>query len=268
MSDFQLARPPVAEAWIGFKFDPGQRKMPWNLKTAQEFFVHFKDTFKQLEAGGQQTFTIQPVTAGETAELKIESKLVVLRGRNEAGTRWLQLAEDTLVFHITEPGEAYPGFPQLLNETKEAFTKYVEHFEPQGLRQAAVHYVDIIEIPFAVDKEIRLDDYFVLLRDAPTETFGYTNYLETRMIFVRPEDPGPIEMTLQRIPAPPDPACLRLRMDWHKNCDEVGVLDWPSIEGRLQTARQVLFSCFKNSLTERTWQLFTETKEKTPCHSQ
>ena len=98
----------------------------------------------------------------------------VVRMYNESGTLIKQVGEDRIAYNLLRTAqEKYPGFGQLLDEALVYLQHYKSFFQPQGIRLATIHYVDVIEIPLGEEPTI-LTDHFAFIPDIPEDPFGLT----------------------------------------------------------------------------------------------
>lgn len=256
----KLKNPPVIQSWIGFQFSPGPAKPKWELKTADAFADLYKETLPECEAIIETKFQIQHVT-GKPQRPKItpEDSLDKLRARNADQTRWLQLADDHMVYNQMR-GDSYPGFESLRDEALLKLADYVDFFKPASLRAVELHYVDVIEIPAPADQRIQIQDYFKLRMEVP-EQFGLTWYFSTQALIRPPEgESGVLHVRFQALK--PTPEKFPFRLDWHYVCLNFPTWEREVVCRRLDQAHTCLVDYFRAAVTDKTWQLFEPSDEE------
>jgi len=182
----RFKKPPIVEAWIAFDFEPKADKVAWDMARAQEFTQQQKERFPKVEVMIRQEYKIEESKGSLPRVVSQERIPEVVRMRDEESTRVLQIADDRLAYNVLEGGPAYPGFETLLAETLEYLDRYRNFFEPAGIREATIHYVDIIVIPTA--GTIEIDHYFNVVRDLPVDPFGYVAGFTTALVTKCPFD--------------------------------------------------------------------------------
>lgn len=173
--------------------------------------------------------------------------------RDAEATRVLQIADDRLAYNVLEGGPAYPGFDKLLGESLDYLDTYRGFFEPAGIRQATIHYVDIIVIPVATTIEI--DEYFNVVRDLPEDPFGFVAGFTTAVVTKCPLDDEPLQISLAMIP-PAEQNTIRFRMEWEKRCGKVDFSGNDTIRDGLSVSHEFMVNCFERSITPKTRSLF------------
>jgi hypothetical protein len=133
-------------------------------------------------------------------------------------------------------------------------------FQPIAIGNAALHYVDLVEIPFSQEQfgVINLGDYFVATPDLPEKPFGMTGDILMRYGIHCPNDQGPLRLQVQSLSST---TAHRFRVDWHKVCLDVNTLDLDALSQRLDRVHSYLTDCFTSSFTPRGLELFGPTAE-------
>jgi uncharacterized protein (TIGR04255 family) len=152
--------------------------------------------------------------------------------------------------------EDYPGFGQLLDEALGYLHQYRDFFQPQCIRLATIHYVDVIEIPLGEEPTV-LTDYFDFIPDIPEEQFGLTIGYSLGFVTKCPFDGAPLTTQLAIIPSP-DPGMLRVRLDWGKPCPGLNFEDENEMKTGLKQSKQFVVSCFERLITDKTRCLFKQ----------
>lgn len=132
--------------------------------------------------------------------------------------------------------------------------QYRAFFQPQGIRLATIHYVDVIEIPLG-DEPTILTDYFGFIPDIPEEQFGLTVGYALGFVTKCPLDGAPLSTQLAIIPSP-DPKILRVRLDWEKPCPGLNFQDEKELKAALQQSKKFVVNCFERLITDKTRALF------------
>ena len=60
----------------------------------------------------------------------------------------------------------------------------------------------------------------------------------------------------------PESANFEFKADWRYVCNDVGTNDAEIIQGRLDKAHDHVLKCFRDSVTEITWQLFQPEEDR------
>ena len=251
----KYGKPPIVEAWLAFDFEPKPDKTAWDMHRAQEFAHLQKDKFPHIEGVFRQEFDVEEPQEGELPRIVRQRHILdVVRMRDEASKRVLQLADDRMAYNVLEAGNDYPGFATLLTESLEYVGKYSDVFQPAGIRQATIHYTDIIAIPIG-GATIQIEDYFSIARDLPEEHFGLTVGFSTVFATRCPLDGETLRISLAMV-SPGAQNTLRFRMDWEKNCGKVDFSSEQTIRSGLTESHDFMVNCFENSMTPKTRNLF------------
>ncbi len=250
----KLGKPPIVEAWIGFIFNSNTSKKEWDIKAAEIFFDRYKEAMPVREAVHNLELQVREVSRHMRPEVIGEQQtLLSIRAHTVTQDRWLQLADDRLVYNLVLPGR--PAFQILLEEAFEKLDGYVDVFSPQSVKNSELHYVDIIEIPCNAGEALALKDYFHLTTDLSEDPFGKTVYFETQFVLEAEPRPDTLQVRLQSLPDS-SPTCLRVRIDWHRICANIDSLEHSVIRARMNAAHEHLRKCFRASVTDQTWKLF------------
>ncbi|MCY2991332.1 MAG: TIGR04255 family protein [Planctomycetota bacterium] len=250
-------KPPVVEVWIAFDFDPNENKREWDLDLVQRYVQQYVGDLPKLEAMHEKKIEFRETSPAELPKVvrhTVALKHVRISDNNKS--RFLQIADDHIAYHVLKSAEGYPGYSTVRKETAGKLQDYIELFQPRGIRSTAIHYVDIIDIPRPPDGKIDMADYFVGSADLPENPFGAITDLSIQFLLQCPVDEGPLLFQLQPLPAPKESNLMRFRMDWHKQSAGVNTADLPQVFSRLDVAHEYMRQCFVASLTERTLALF------------
>lgn len=256
-SAVKFRKPPVVEVWISVDFDPNENKREWEFDLVKEFLKHYQEEFPKLEAVHEREFQVDETSAHSLPRVVgVQVRLQTVRMSNMERTRVIQIGDDQLSFHILREDQSYPGYRIVRDEMQQKLEDYARIFQPSRIRDATLHYLDIIEIPLPDDGKIGLPDYFKVAIDLPEEPFGPIAGFAHRFQMMCPVDPGPLLLQLQAIPSPPESNVFRFRMDWHKQCSAVNSLELSQVWSRMDVAHEYMRQCFVASFTQRTLDLF------------
>jgi uncharacterized protein (TIGR04255 family) len=262
MSRFK--KPPVVETWISFEFDPNEDKREWDMGLLRQYVETYKSSLPKLEALHERQFQMQETSPTELPKvINQQVRLQLVRLSDEARSRILQIGDDRLSFHVAKTDAGYLGYETIRNEAAQKLEDYVQVFQPSRVQNAALHYLDIIDVPVPASGRIDMKDFFIGSADLPEEPFGGVTALSFHFQANCPVDPGPLYMEVASLPLPATDAAkiFRFRMEWHKQCLRVNTLDMAQVLNRLDVAHKYLVDCFRRSLTERTLDLFEPIRE-------
>lgn len=248
--------PPLVEAWIAFDFEPNPDKVSWD-KSQVEFFIKAQaNEFARIEMMVRDEVRIEQTSKKELPRITDRNEIIdVVRMFNEAGTRIKQVGEDRIAYNLLRTAhEEYPGFGQLLDEALKYLNQYRDFFQPQSVRLATIHYVDLIEIPLSEVPTI-LTEYFAYIPDIPEDPFGLTIGYALGFVTKCPLDGAPLSTHIAIVPSP-DPTTLRVRLDWEKPCPGVNFQDECEIRAGLKHSKEFVVNCFERLITDKTRSLF------------
>ena len=251
----RFKNPPIVEAWLSFEFEPRPDKVAWDIERAQEFTRLEKERFPNLEVFVREEFKLEKSETGNLPRIVSQQRIPeVVRMRDENARRVLQIADDRMAYNLLEGGPSYPGFETLVGESLEYLGKYRAFFQPAGIRQATIHYVDIVVIPFA-GRAVQIDDFFTIARDLPETPFGLVAGYSTSFVTICPPDRQPLQILLAMLPSDKKDS-VRFRMDWEKQCGTIDVSSDETTRTGLLASHEFMVECFEKSITARTRQLF------------
>ncbi len=256
----EYENPPLVEAWIAFDFEPNPEKLSWDKSQIESFVKVHADEFTRIEMMVRDEVRIEQTSKKELPRITDRKEIIdVVRMFNAAGTRIKQVGEDRIAYNLLRTSkEDYPGFGKLLDEALEYLEQYREFFQPQSVRLATIHYVDLIEIPLGKVPTI-LTDYFAYIPDIPEEQFGLTVGYALGFVTKCPLDGAPLSTHIAIVPSP-DPTTLRVRLNWEKPCPAVNFHDEREIRSGLKHSKEFVVNCFERLITDKTRSLF---KKKT-----
>jgi uncharacterized protein (TIGR04255 family) len=258
----RFRKPPVVEVWISFDFDPNETKRDWDIGLVRKYVEHYRTEFPKIEVMQQKEIQFKETSATNLPEVVSQQvRPLLFRLSDEASSRVVQLGDDHLSYHVLKFADEYPGYQKLRDEAQGKFEEYVNVFQPSRVRNAALHYLDIVDIPRPGDSTIELTDYFKNSVDLPQEPFGFTTTFSLQFQVACPNDEGPLLLQFMRIPAPSESNVFRFRMEWHKLSLDINTLSFSQVFSRLDVAHKYMTDCFLASFTQRTLDMFGQTEE-------
>jgi uncharacterized protein (TIGR04255 family) len=258
----QFKKPPVVEVWVSFDFDPNENKREWDLNLVKKYVEHYKTKLPKIEVMQEKQIQFKETSPTDLPQVvSQEVRPILFRLSNEIRSRVVQLGDDHLSSHVLKIGDDYPGYQKVRDETQQRLEEYINIFQPSRVRNATLHYLDIIDIPLPENSKINLVDYFKTSIDLPEEPFGLTNTFSIQFQVACPNDKGPLLLQLMRIPAPLESNVFRFRMEWHKLSLDINTLDWPQVFSRLEVAHNYMTECFLASFTRHTLDMFEPIEE-------
>jgi hypothetical protein len=126
---------------------------------------------------------------------------------------------------------------------------------PTRLLEFAIHYVDLIIVPFQRDKALDLREYFALGITLPDGTFGSILNFVVQYATRPPDTEDVMEVRLQD-ERDPLGVNARFRMDWRLSGANELSLSEAEVGSRLEQAHDRLLGCFRKSFTDKAWQMF------------
>jgi uncharacterized protein (TIGR04255 family) len=256
----KLENPPVIQTWIGFRFSPSPKKKEWDRINAFEFLSRYRESLEHIEALYDETVHIEQVSLHHSPKVKREIALNRIRARDEASSRWLQIADDQMVFNVMRQGQASLNYSVIRDESLAKFDDYVAFFQPSFVDRIELHYVDLIEIPKPQSGKLNMEEYFKLRVEVPDE-FGATWHFALRAFLLPTEQEEIVEVRFQSEIPEPDSEFYCFRTDWHCTSINIRSLERSDLAKRLDSAHAQLLKCFRESVTELTWDLFKPVKE-------
>ena len=257
-----LNKPPIVEAWIGFRVTPAPEMATWD---APEVFAEFSkfleahsDEFPEQEMLRHESFTIEKRSdVGMPKAGRLVSRISLLRAIDREKSRAIQIGPEVFSYHLLRAADSYPGFTKLRDASLEKLQSYADRFRPQGLTQLELHMIDIVSIPRCPDVNCQIEDYFSIAVDIPLDPFGALDdfSIQLQLRGVNPDDRLHLHFHLLRAGSKADE--FRFRIKWDMACPtQLSFNDTEQITARLDSAYKHLFSCFQSMFTDLGWQLF------------
>ena len=258
----KFRKPPVVEVWISVDFEPNEKKRQWDLGLVQKYVEQYHEEFPRLEALHEQTIQVQETSPTDLPKvIRKDVRLQSVRLWNDARSRMLQIGDDNLSYHILKAADDTPGYQKVREAAQSKLEDYARIFQPSQIRNATLHYLDVIEIPRPVGGKLDLKDYIIPSADLPEDPFGPISGLTYQFQLICPVDRGPLFLQLQAMPSSPENNAFRFRMEWHKQSSDVNTLDFAQVWARMDIAHEYMRRCFLASFTQRTLDLFEPIEE-------
>jgi uncharacterized protein (TIGR04255 family) len=165
------------------------------------------------------------------------------------------VGEDLLVYNMLESSSTYSGYQVLRKESLDAYDAYVRYFKPAHVREFALHYLYIVEVPTTVQKKIDLSEYFRVYAQFPEEFRQLSNF-NLSLGFTTADDDDSLSLRFRDEPPNPASEAYRFRMEWHCASGNVNTLDSTLVGARLDRARTEIVHRFQASFEKAGWALF------------
>jgi uncharacterized protein (TIGR04255 family) len=258
----KFLKPPVVEVWISVEFDPNQNKREWDMNLVQQYVRQYAHEFPKQEVLLDSQIQIQAAVPNEIPKVvSHDQRVQALRLWNEARTRLLQIGDDKLAYHMVKENEDTPGYRKVRDAAQTKLEDYIRIFQPSHIRNATLHYLDIVEIPVPDNGKLDLKDYFAVSVDLPEDPFGLIASQTHQFAAMCSVDPGPLYFQLQTVPSQAETKVFRFQMEWHKQCSDVNSLDLPHVFARMDVAHEYMRQCFSSAFTRRALALFGPIEE-------
>ena len=260
MSVVSLNKPPLTEVWISFEFEPPPGGSPWTQERYGLFLKRIEDAYPVTEQ------LIQSGLRQEKGSKKVQlvEAVVAVRSFSDTGTRAVQLRPNGMVVnYIRSDGEKYPGFASLLDEAIRHQQAYRECYNPAGVVGAALHYVDVVEIPIPESGVFQSEEYFTVNLRLP-EAFGSVADFHLATVLRVAETDDLVELVFSSDAHVPGESIRRFRLEWHMPVKGAGRMDDRQLRDGLILAHDRLYVCFRSVFTPNGWALF---EPETTCSS-
>ena len=253
-----LKKPPLVEVWMSFRFEPGIEAPPWSRERYTLFLQALASRYPQTQEMTRRAIRVTATRPGRPPRIKeVVEEVLAVRALTDDGLRAVQLAPDELVVNYLHSSEvAYPGFPVLLAEAMDHCHRYGECYQSLGVKQAALHYVDLIDIPVPEDRVLRSEEYFNLNIQIPQQEFGGIEAFEVKLACRPTTGSDSVELVFATEVTQPDEPVRRFRMEWRTATQANGIMTEAEIRGALQSAHDRLEQCFQSVFTPTGWALF------------
>jgi len=254
MRKFKLKKPPIAERWVLFEFDPNSNKTAWEGRQANELAESLKTQFPSRKFVWAQEFQITQAGPGEPIQPLFRNRLEAVRCENESTTEIFQIRDDQITFHQLCKKDRWPGFAKFIDRAIELLGVYTEAFAPIRIKGARLHDLDVIEIPMNTGP-VHLDQYFTLMKDLPETPFGFIHGFSSQYLTLAPHDNEPFVVSLQQMPAAD--GVLRFHVDRDKQCSKLDASSMETLRSSLTMNHDFMLECFEAAFRQtECWMLF------------
>lgn len=254
-----LKKPPLVEVWMSFRFEAAAGAPAWTRERYRPFFSAIVEKYPDVQEMVQHEVQVETSKRGRKPQAKtIAEQVLAMRAFTEDHLRAVQLTPDELVVnYLRSETDPYPGFQNLLSEALAHRRLYSEIYQPNGVLEAALHYVDVVTLPIPDSKILRSEEYLTLDFRVPEEVFGTFSAFEIKAI-VRPKGAEqPVQMGFATLPAVADATHRPFRLEWHTPVRGSGrLMDVDELRTNLVAAHNLLDRCFRHAFTEKGWALF------------
>lgn len=242
---------------MSFRFEPAATAAAWT-RERYKAFIDTAPAYPNVEEASQKGYRVVESRRGGMPKVKdVVEQIVAVRAFTEDGLRSFLLAPDTLVVnYLKGDKEAYPGFSTLLDEAIGHCRRYEECYQPAGVLEAALHYVDLVEIPIPENRLLASEEYFTLNVEAPETTFGPFGAFELKAFFKPPSSPTHLEVIFAAPPSRKEDTHRPFRLEWHTTVPTGTRMNLDAVRANLQGAHDRLEKCFRQAFTPKGWALF------------
>lgn len=253
-----LAKPPLVESWMSFRFEPAVGLPPWTRDRYRVFLDNLSETHPNVEEMARHGIQVVASKRGGRPQIKeIVEQILAVRARTEDGLRAVQMGPDELVVnYLRGEGQPYPGFPALLDEAMAYCRRYADCYHPLGVLEATLHYVDLVELPIPENRILRSEEYLTLDFRVPEEAFGHFAAFEVKAVVLPPGSKDTVQLEFASIPGRPDDPLRQFRLEWHTASKSSGRMTEDEVRASLQEAHDRLGVCFRHAFTAKGWALF------------
>lgn len=252
----KLGKPPVIQTWIEFLFDFGTQARSWGYDDAAKLLDLYPDVYTERDIKIDRQFQIEKVNQkGKHRVVEAQERVSVVRGYDPKGSRYLQLSLNGFACNLVKTETGYEGFDVLKRESLDRFTKYVELFQPVRLLSLSLNYQNLVVIPLEGKNSLDLGEYINFGILVPDEQFAYTGDMSFQLSAVLPESSDMIRIKFQEQPNLGQKVG-KFRVDWVSQAVNNLSMSIDLIDERLETLHKALEKLFRQSFTDKMWQMF------------
>ncbi len=243
---------------MSFRFEPAAVAPPWNRERYKTFLDAVVETHPNVEEMLRRAVHVGASRRGGKPHLKgLVEEVLAVRAFTEDRLRAVQLTPDELVVNYLRAGtDPYPGFPALLDEALIRCRQYADLYQPNGVLEAALHYVDIVNLPIPESRIMRTEEYLTLDFQFPEAVFGAISAFEMKAIVRPPEGPEPVQLIFATMPTTAESSHRRFRLEWHTPVKGSRIMGEDELRANVLAANDRLERCFFNAFTRKGWALF------------
>jgi uncharacterized protein (TIGR04255 family) len=224
-------KPPLIEVVCEFQFEPDPDKKMFDPLLENFWKGKMRAAFPQA---------IQPTEPPDRLH----------RFASREGKTFVQIGENLLVVNQLPP---YYGWERFEPVVVDCFREYARHWKPLGVKTAAIHYVNKIDIP---QLEFELDKYFnlMVLPDFPNKPVWDI----TASYKVQGAQKDDVVVTILRQHPSADPEGVSFLITWNYFASRELPADTGEIQSWLRDAHDFQRELFLSTLTEECRKLFDQ----------
>jgi uncharacterized protein (TIGR04255 family) len=242
---------------MSFRFEAPAGAPSWTRERYQLFLNAISESHPRTEAMIQQAIQVQTKEGAKPRIKQIVEQVVAMRALTEDGLRAVHLKADELVSnYLRGDRDVYPGFSMLLDEAMAHVRRYAECYHPSGVLEAALHYVDMIDLPVPENAVLRTEEYLNLDFRVPEETFGNFQSFEISAVVRHPNEQEVIHLVFATTSVVFGKPFRRFRLEWHTPVRTGNRMSEGEVKINLQAAHDRLEKCFRHAFTPKGWALF------------
>jgi len=251
----RLNKPPLIEAWMSFRFDPGIAQPAWNRHRFKLLLDDLASTHPDIQEMKRQAVELTASKRNGVPKVrKIIEDILAMRALSEDGLRAVQMRSNELVVNYIRGGNDYPGFDALLEEAMEVSHRYQELYRPLGVVEVALHYIDVVFLPKNDEGNVDTEEYLTVDFRIPPN-FGNFSAFDIRTV-VRPlPEKLPVHMYVASEAGLDDDPEQKIRIEWHTSKVSTSVMGEEEVRANLNAAHDRLAKCFQSIFTAKGWAL-------------
>ncbi len=259
----KLQKPPIVENWIEFHFQGSDTQSELSQDAVEGFFSRIRDDFPDCDAIIEEQFRVEKRRpTGVPEKINVQRRPARVRAFDKDKHRCVQVAPNVLVVNLTTRGTEYPGFPDLVDRAFEHLVQYREHFQPDSVREVALHYTDLVKLPWDGKDKIKLEEWFELGPRLPDPEWDYSSF-EMNISIPLSDEAGSadyVDLVFRSESSDAERHEFRFRMDWHGVARDVDTMEETILRMRLEGLRTEIGKMFRQCFTECAWSLFEESE--------
>ena len=248
----EFKNPPVIEAWTEFTLELPDETVAWDKNSAVDFINNCCHGFKPSDFLIQQQVMID---AHSRSDPKLKITFERIRAFDEGKENCIQAGQKILIFNQIRR-TSWPGFSALRDRSLDTLCKFIDFRKLNKLGSVALHYRDLVEIPFDQNNAIDPKNYFRIYPHCPETIFEDMSYYSLRIVLNAISAREKVLLEIQTVPGnETNVGTGKFQFDWHikteSKCD-----DMDTARCWLDNAHADLEKTFKNLFTEKCLALF------------
>lgn len=242
---------------MSFRFEPATEAIPWTHDRYRLFLDAVAESYPRVEEMTRHSIRVGVSKRQRKPEIKeIAQHVIAVRAFTEDGLRAVQLTPDgLLVNYLHGESNPYPGFATLLDEALAHCRRYIECYQPNGVQEAALHYIDVIELPVPENGIIRTERYLNIDFKVP-EIFGHFSAFDLNVVARPPNGDSLVQLGFATESGKAGNSERRFRLEWHTPVKTGALMTEEELRSNLQVAHDRLWTCFRHTFTEEGWARF------------